>query len=311
MVKHDTSQPEAAALAAAVLSAAIPSARAQQPPAVEQVPAPQPPRVTCDRACLRKALDTYMGAVFKHDPGAAGLSADHYATENTAEVKSGERFWKAFSGYGAVNRGFFDPLNGSAAFLGVLKQIAGEDRITSVRIKVDGGKVSEAEWIVAGEGTDQGKPTPQGLIDYPPPSEPLPPAERSTRFMVKSLVSDFYQAVDDHTGEWIPSDPKCYRVENGGPPTWKWGCLGHFEAFDQRVREVSLRRFPLIDEEMGVVLCSVIFQHYPGKTGHDTLVHEYIQIRKDQVHAWWTSMYFLPPDSPTTNGWENRHWQWR
>ncbi len=268
----------------------------------------------CDRACLRQMLDTYMAAVFKHDPSAARLSDDHYATENTAVVKNGEGFWKEFSGYGAVNRGFFDPVNGSAAFLGVLKQVHGKDRIVSVRLKVAGGKVSEAEWIVALQGTggsSHGEPNPQGLVDYPPPADPLPPAERSSRFMMKSLVSDFYQAVADHYGEWVPSDPKCYRVENGGPPTPKYGCLGHFEAFDKRVYDAALRRFPLVDEQTGVVLCSIIFVHYPGTGARDTLVHEYIQVRRNRIHAWWTAMYFLPPGSPVTNGWEKRSWIWR
>lgn len=268
----------------------------------------------CDRACLKAALDGYMAAVFKHDPAAAKLSEDHYATENTAEVKKGEGFWKEYSGYGAVKRGFFDPVNGSAAFLGVLKQTAGKDQIVSVRLKVAAGKISEAEWIVAVQGSagsSHGDPNPQGLVDYPPPSAPLPAGERSTRFMMKSLTSDFYQAVADHYGDWVPNDPDCYRVENGGPPKPKYGCLGHFEAFDKRVYDAALRRFPLVDEETGVVLCSIIFVHYPGTGGQDTLVHEYIQIRKDKVHAWWTSMYFLPRGSPVTNGWEKRSWVWR
>lgn len=269
---------------------------------------------SCDRACLKQSLDTYMAAVFKHDPGAARLSGDHYATENTAEVKNGEGFWKEFGGYGALKRGFFDPLNGSAAFLGVLKEVGGKDRIVSVRLKVVGGNVSEAEWIVALQGMgggNRGEPDPQVLIDHPPPGEPLPPAERSSRFMVKSLVSDFYQAVADHYGNWVPADPDCFSIENGALMRMKKGCTGSFEAFDKRVYDAALRRFPLIDEETGVVLCSVIFAHYPGTPGHDTLVHEYIQVRKDKIHAWWTSMYFLPAGSPLTNGWETRSWIWR
>jgi hypothetical protein len=149
-----------------------------------------------------------MTAVFKHDPNIARLSDGYYATENTAAVKNGEAFWKEFSGYGGVNRGFFDPMNGSAAFLGVLKTVSEKDRIASVRLKVADGKVTEAEWIVAVQGiagSNRGEPNPQGLIEYPPPGEPLPPAERSSRFMMKSLVSDFYQAVADHNGDWVPN----------------------------------------------------------------------------------------------------------
>ncbi|MGH7866872.1 MAG: hypothetical protein ACREP9_04360 [Candidatus Dormibacteraceae bacterium] len=282
----------------------------------------------CDRACLKQMLDAYLGAVFKHDPGAVALTADHYATENTSMIKDGEGFWKEFNAYGAVKRGFFDPLNGSAAFLGVLKQTGGEDRIASVRIKVEGGKVSEAEWIVASQGPGgRGEANPEGLVQYPPPDGPLPRSERSSRFMMKSLVNDFYQAVVDHYGDWVPNDPMCYRIENGGgksaaqgngaptgsmmmPPYPKDGCLANFEAFDKSTRDIALRRFPLIDEEAGVVLCAVIFVRYPGVNRQDNLVHEYIQIRRDKVHAWWTSMYFLPLGSPVTSGWENRHGIW-
>ncbi len=94
----------------------------------------------CDRACLRQALDAYLAAVFKHDPKAAKLTDDHYATENTAVVRNGEGFWKEISGYGALQRRYFDPVNGAAAFLGLLKQ-NGTDLVSSVRIKVEGGKV--------------------------------------------------------------------------------------------------------------------------------------------------------------------------
>ena len=278
---------------------------------------------SCDRACLRQALDTYMAAVFKHDPAAARLTDDHFATENTASVKNGDGFWKEFSGYGAVNRGFFDPLNGSAAFLGVLKQTAGPDKIASVRILVTAGRISEAEWIVASQGPGgRGEANPAGLAQYPPPAGVLAASERTPRFMMKSLANDFYQAVADHYGEWVPNEPDCYRVENGGgkapaaaasdsmlmPPVPKEGCLGNFEAFDQGTKDIALRRFPVIDEEAGVVLCSVVFVRYPGSGRQDNLVNEYILIRNGRIAAWWTSMYFLPLGSPVTSGWENRHW---
>src|SRR4051812_35533716 len=76
----------------------------------------------CDRACLRQALDTYLAAVFKHDPAAAKLSDDHYATNNTAAVRNGEGFWKDISGYGELQRRYYDTVNQSVAYLGLLKQ---------------------------------------------------------------------------------------------------------------------------------------------------------------------------------------------
>jgi hypothetical protein len=57
------------ALAAAVLLTSGPT-----------VAADQKATAGCDRACLQKMLDAYLAAVFKHDPGAAPLSADYFAT---------------------------------------------------------------------------------------------------------------------------------------------------------------------------------------------------------------------------------------
>src|SRR5690348_10608138 len=140
MSRHFTSRASGlGAVGLAALLLTCPLARAQDAAA------------NCDRACLRQALDTYLAGVFKHDPSAARLTDDHYATLNTAAVRNGEGFWKDISGYGALQRRYFDPVNGAAAFLGLLKQ-NGEDVVSSVRIKVDNRKVSEAEWIVEQPG---------------------------------------------------------------------------------------------------------------------------------------------------------------
>ena len=258
----------------------------------------------CDRACLRQALDAYLGAVFKHDPSAVPLTADHYATENTAVVQNGEGFWKDVSGYGEVQRRYFDPMNESAAFLGLLKQ-NGQDRITSVRIKVDGGKVSEAEWIISYPSSDGKRvPNPQGMIANPPPEGALPASQRTSRFLLKSIADDFYQAFSDHYGLWVPSEDNCMAYEIGG----KGGqCHSlNFENASDSTKDLALRRYPLVDEEAGIVLCDVIFVRFPGVARQDNLVNEYMWIRSGKVAGWWTSMDFLPMGSPVTSGWENR-----
>jgi hypothetical protein len=45
----------------------------------------------CDRACLARVMDTYMNAIYKHDPKLAPpLAKDYRMTENTGVIEVGE-----------------------------------------------------------------------------------------------------------------------------------------------------------------------------------------------------------------------------
>jgi hypothetical protein len=269
------------------------------------------PAESCDRACLRELLDGYMAAVFKHDPGAAPLSAHHVATDNTAEVRNGEGFWKNVNGYGEVQNRYLDAKNESAAFYGLVKQ-DGKDQMVSVRIKVEGRKIWEAEWLVAGppDGGSSGAlaPDPEALIKHPPPTGVSPAGERSSRFMLISIANDYFQSVQDHDGSWIPNDPGC--AQKSGPiasvPRHADICHDNFGIFKGVTKDLALRRFPVVDEEAGMVLGIAVFQRYAGVPRQDNLVHEYFLIRKDLIKDIWTSTYYLPKGSPVTSGWENR-----
>ena len=66
----------------------------------------------CDRACLRRTLDTYLDAVLKHDPSRAPLDAGFRYTENAGVVAPGEGLWKTASALGKVQRRYVDPAGG-------------------------------------------------------------------------------------------------------------------------------------------------------------------------------------------------------
>jgi len=304
-------------LAAALLFASAASQAASQG-------ATQAASGDCDRACLRQTLDAYLAGVFKHDPGAAGLTDDFVATENTVETHKGEGFWKSVSGYGALQRRYLDPVNESAAYFGLLTK-DGHDQITSLRVQVQGRKVSEAEWIFGTQGPGGvGEANPAGLVKSPPPNGALPASERTSRFMMISLPNDYFQAVQDHDGSWVPNDPSCVRIENGGgtttnarpagaPPAQAYGkvygqggCLDNFANFNHLTKDLALRRIPVVDEEAGVALGTAIYVRYPGLPNLANLVHEYFLIRNGKIAGLWTSMYFLPHGTPVTSGWENK-----
>jgi hypothetical protein len=280
----------------------------------------------CDRACLRQLLDNYLTAVFMHDPSAAGLADDHFSTDDTVAVSNGEGFWKNVSGYGGAQGRYFDPVNETAAFLGLLKK-DGQDTITSVRIRVTGRKISEAEWITGQLGMGGiGDADPQGLVKYPPPSESLPPSQRSTRFLMIALANNYFQANKNHDATWLPNDPGCTRVENGigpraaAPPNSApapggaliaTGCLSGFSVMDRATTDFALRRFTVVDEEAGMILGTGIYVRYAGTGRRDNLVSEYFLIRDGKIHAIWSAMHFLPLGAPVLTGWEQRHGIWR
>ena len=258
----------------------------------------------CDRACLRPALDTYLAGVLKHDPGAARLTDDHYATQNTAAVRNGEGFWKDISAYGALQRRYFDPVNGAAAYLGLLQQ-NGKDVISSVRIKVEpdkGNRVSEAEWFVQPEAD------PQRMLGYPPPEGSLPESERSSRFYLISIANDYFQSGADHDASWIPTDLRCKDPEpNPMRSALRHAdiCHDNFNIYKNITKDLALRRFPLVDEEAGVVLGAAIWVRYPGVTRKDNMVNEYFQVRNGAFTYIWTCNYELPKGAPVSSGWEN------
>lgn len=278
------------ALAAVLFSCTL--AQAQQAPA------------SCDRACLRQALDTYLAGVFKHDPGAARLTDDHYATQNTAAIRNGDGFWKDITGYGALQRRYFDPVNGAAAYLGLLQQ-NGKDVISSVRIKVEpgnGNKVSEAEWFVQPEADAQ------RMLGYPPPEGSLPEAERSSRFYLISIANDYFQSGVDHDASWIPTDLRCKDPEpNPMRSALRHAdiCHDNFNIYKNITKDLALRRFPLVDEEAGVVLGAAIWVRYPGVTRKDNMVNEYFQVRNGAFTYIWTCNYELPKGAPVSSGWED------
>jgi len=258
----------------------------------------------CDRACLRQALDTYLAAVFKHNPDAARLTDDHYATQNTAAVRNGDGFWKDITGYGALQRRYFDPVNGAAAYLGLLQQ-NGKDVISSVRIKVEpdkGNRVSEAEWFVQPEAD------PQRMLGYPPPEGSLPESERSSRFYLISIANDYFQSGVDHDASWLPTDLRCKDPEpNPMRSALRHAdiCHDNFNIYKNITKDLALRRFPLVDEEAGVVLGAAIWVRYPGVTRKDNMVNEYFQVRNGAFTYIWTCNYELPKGAPVSSGWEN------
>jgi len=284
----------------------------------------------CDRTCLKSSLDQYLQAIVKHDPQAAPLFLGYRHTENAMLVKLGEGAWKSMTSIGIVDRRYYDPVSGQAAFFGVLNEGI-EPTVTTVRIRVEDRKITEAEWIIARRvaaginGFDaQGKPqayafSPDNLALHPIDQRVVPPAQRLSREQLIAITNSYFDGITAHDGSMIMAHPACSRVENGqtvsGDPTARAGsppppppapgarpassCSAGLQNFN--LSNVAARRFPLVDTESQIVLAYAVFIRRPGSPSRRNAFAEWFVIDTNKIRHVYSTMFYPPNDLPVPN----------
>ena len=189
-------------VAAAIVVGTVPIAAAQ-PPAVG----------TCDRACLTKIADTYFAAVAAHDQARAPLAPAARFTENAQVLKTGEGgLWKTATEAPTTFKIYVpDPVVGQVG--GIVAMRAGTLIEVAFRLKVENGRITEAEHIVApitNEAPIANLQTPRpGLLETVPPNERLP------REILLLFAHGYYDAIEQSDGKAVPFADDCVRRENG------------------------------------------------------------------------------------------------
>ena len=294
----------------------------------------------CDRACLKTALDQYLAAVTMHKPSAAPLFAGFRQTENAVVVPLGEGVWKSVTALGKVQRKYLDAVSGQAAFYGIVEE-GSSSAVVTVRVRVEDRKITEAEWYIAratdpgmnGPAQPGQAPpnlfNPDGLAAAPPPDRVLPKASRSSRELLLAITNSYFDGITSHNGSIVMADPQCERMENGtamgnrggggargggaqgrggqAPPTQPAqpaqpalsSCAAGFTNLN--VQLVAARRFPVVDEEAGVVLALAVFVRRPGSTTARNVFSEWFVIDDARIRNIYTAMFYPPQDLPVPN----------
>jgi hypothetical protein len=308
----------------------------------------------CDRACLHVILDQYLEAIFKHNPALAPLAPEVRSTENAAALVNGAGIWRSATGYGTLQRRYFDTSNGTAAYFGLINESA-EPAIASVRLKVENRRIREAEWTVARLSAG-GMFSIDGLLAQPPPPDiPIPKGQRAPREQMIASADAYFDGLQNHDGSRVPHVVGCDRIENGfkvtnramRPPGSGPGgtpgtgipsipsvpgaasipgtaqevpaggasapglaqevrsgdCASGFEMFAKTIAEASHRRYPVVDEEAGVVMGTTLFHRPPGVNLKRNLLTEYFFEKQGKISAIYAAMYYLDPSAPDTPGW--------
>ncbi|MES2698653.1 MAG: hypothetical protein V4647_03465 [Pseudomonadota bacterium] len=244
------------------------------------------------RAELYAAAETYLAALVARDPALLVLADGAVFTENNVQLRLGDGLWNTIT----ARRDYYDLkcadlATGQVSWIGVIEE-HGHAAVMMLRLALGtGGAFSEIETIVCRphelgpfpqiEGYDA--PRPLMLAD-------VPPADRVSREEMIRIADGYFETIELNDGT-LHTDftDDCDRIENGlqttnvhieGYPIAAMGTADQFRLgqyiYDDRLRD---RRFPLVDEEKGIV-CAAGFIDHAGKvidvTWTDGSVHKSI-----------------------------------
>ena len=290
----------------------------------------------CDRACLTKLADDYVAALVAHDPSRVPLARDVKMVENLKRIQPGVGMWKSVSAAPTTFRIYVpDAVAQQVGYLALL-QSDGKPALLGLRLKLEGGKITEAEHVVApgiSAGSLANLQTPRlALVSS------VPESYRDSRSRLLYIGASYYDALDLNNGALAPFADDCVRFENGGQSARKpvptgtytdsfapFGALGCAKQLDTQVMayitQIDNRRVWIADEETGLAFGLSHFRHAMEKTDWPTYGVPGVPSRKidykpfdlpavhifkiwgGQIHEIEAIGFLAPYNAPT--GWEN------
>ena len=276
-------------------------------------------QAACDRACLAGKLDIFLKAVVAKDPARAGLWVGFRQTENALLTVPGEGIWASNTGIG-LDRRYYDAETGQAEFYGTINEGA-KAAVASVRIRVEDGQVTEAEWHlaraddpgIAGVGSKATYDL-DNLLANAPAARVVPAAQRLPRRQLVAAVNSYFDGIVDGTGRNIQANPGCLRFENGmGGQNWNSRPAQPSEADWQAtvdcrsgyaglgIVNVAARRYLMVDEEAQVVVASAVFIRDPLNPKRRGLFMELFYLDGGKISSVYAAIVYPSPLAPLPN----------
>jgi len=266
---------------------------------------------TCDRACLTSAMTGFLDALVSRDPAKARLAANVRYTEDGIELPVGEGLWGTATALGRYRHDFADVETGNAAVFTIVEE-SGHKSILSARVKVESGRITQAEVLVSRASITGGGMGGAGVealekAGAPDPlwTQEVPASERLSRAELQRVANQYFVGLEKNDGKGdYPFSDDCVRLEGGLPTTnrtedlgiagatygqelMRLGCKAQFEqGYYQWLDRIRDRRFPLIDPERGVVFTFVFFDH-SGTVPEVTLANgRTVKVNVVQPFSW-------------------------
>jgi hypothetical protein len=256
-----------------------------------------------DRAKLYAVLDDYLAALQNRDSSAVHWAINARTSENNVMLEPGDGLWGTIDRLGDYQLRFADMQNGEVGYFGVVYEYQ-EESAYSVRLRInDVGEIAEAETIVVRQ-SDSGikflnprywtKPILEAKVKNP-----------GSRAEMIALSDGYFSTLQMNDGTiHTKFHPDCNRVENGvqttnNPefayivPVAAMGCEDQFKMgnyrYDDRLRG---RRFPLVDEERGLVLAFGFIDHCGSLAEYQLTNGQTVQSPVRYPHSFYLAELF-------------------
>lgn len=258
----------------------------------------------CDESCLSDIARQYMAEVYRENPSieAARQTAndvvirDYSAlpwgeqvrfTENNVAMMIGEGFWGAARGDMEELLVLADEATGNVLWYGITEEHE-QAAYHGMRLKVVDRRITEVETYFGREGTPD---LFAGTENYSLDSiftEALPEDQRRTRQRMTVIANGYLETKQENDGRLLAGFAEnCTRVTNGIDVTFGnyWaadiarGCEAQFrEAIYKPVDRIRARRFPIINEETGVVVALTIEDHATRYVDYESTSGEALKV---------------------------------
>lgn len=213
----------------------------------------------CDRVCLEAIVDVYLEALAENEPEGLPFSEDVRFSENNQLLDVGDGFWRTATGRGRYAHYISDPVTGQAAFVGTMKE-GDTPMLLSLRLRIELGRITEIESATFRQAGGD----PSALVAFDAAGgvdgswlEEVLTEERLSRQEMTAVANTYFEVFEEGSVDFEPFAADCARIENG---IRSLSCTAAFGGRDAReVTRVHQRRFPLIDEQRGVVWASSTF----------------------------------------------------
>ena len=223
----------------------------------------------CNRDCLIELTEAYLSAMVARDPAKAPVTANVRFTQNTRAMALGQGLWESIKGVRGYKLFVTDPTVGQVALYTV---VDGAERpgLLTLRIKVEGRRITEIESVYVGIGQ-----TGFGSVDTLVAVDPvwtavLPPAQRRPRAEMIEIANRYFETLEKNIVDHVPFTANCLRVENGMTTAGRTGApglagLGCRENVNHPmwnyITQITPRRHLVVDEERGLVSGMYMFRH--------------------------------------------------